>query len=216
VRLDAELQRRYEELRASRARIVEAADAARRKLERDLHDGAQQRLVGLALSLRMARDRLGSDPDQARALLDEASEELARATDELRELARGIHPAVLTDRGLSAALTALAKRSPLTVELDDGVGERLPEPVEAAAYFVVAEALTNAARHAGTDRARVEVARRDGLLRVAVRDEGRGGADPAGSGLRGLADRVQALDGELDISSAPGSGTRIEARIPLS
>jgi signal transduction histidine kinase len=215
ARLDAELKRRYEELRASRARIVEAADAARRKLERDLHDGAQQRLVGLALSLRMARERIDSDPGEARALLDEAQAELARATEELRELARGIHPAVLTDRGLSAALAALAKRSPLRVELKDGVGERLPDSVEAAAYFVVAEALTNAARHAGTDRAEVEVARRDGHLRVAVRDEGRGGADPSGSGLRGLADRVQALDGELEISSPPGKGTRIVARIPV-
>jgi signal transduction histidine kinase len=215
VRLDAELQARYEELRASRARIVDAADAARRKLERDLHDGAQQRLVGLALSLRLARDRLQSDPEEAAALLGEASSELALATDELRELARGIHPAILTDRGLGAALDALAKRAPVDVSLRHALNGDTPPPVEAAAYFVVAEALTNVVRHSGASEVDVSVARRNGALHVEVSDSGRGGADPSGSGLRGLADRVQALDGELEVESHPGAGTAIHARIPI-
>jgi len=215
VRLDAELQARYEELRASRARIVGAADDARRRLERDLHDGAQQRLVGLALSLRLARDRIDGDPAQAAALLDEASAELALATDELRELARGIHPAILTDRGLGAALDTLAKRAPVDVSLRHSLGGGIPAPVESAAYFVVAESLTNIVRHSGAAEAEVSVARRNGALHVAVIDSGRGGADPDGSGLRGLCDRVQALDGELEVESHPGAGTAVHARIPL-
>ena len=215
VRLDAELQARYEELRASRARIVDAADAARRKLERDLHDGAQQRLVGLALSLRLARDRLQSDPEEAAALLDEAAAELALATEELRELARGIHPAILTDRGLGAALDALAKRAPVDVSLRHALDGETPPAVEAAAYFVVAEALTNAVRHSGADEVEVSLTRRNGALHVEVSDSGQGGADPAGSGLRGLADRVQALDGELEVESHAGAGTAIHARIPV-
>ena len=215
VRLDAELQARYEELRASRARIVDAADAARRKLERDLHDGAQQRLVGLALSLRLARDRVESEPEEAAALLDEASAELALATDELRELARGIHPAILTDRGLGAALDTLAKRAPVDVSMRHSLAGETSPPVEAAAYFVVAEALTNVVRHSGAGEAEVNVTRRNGALHVEVSDSGRGGADPAGSGLRGLADRVQALDGELEVESHPGAGTAIHARIPI-
>jgi signal transduction histidine kinase len=215
VRLDAELRARYDELRASRARIVSAADEARRKLERDLHDGAQQRLVGLALSLRLARDRIETDPEQATALLDEASAELAMATDELRELARGIHPAILSDRGLDAALSALAKRSPVDIQLHTSLDGEIPEPVEAAAYFVVAEALTNVVRHSGANEAEVSVARRNGALHVEVSDGGRGGADPAGSGLRGLNDRVQALDGELEVESHHGTGTAVHARIPI-
>jgi signal transduction histidine kinase len=202
-------------LRASRARIVEAGDTARRQIERDLHDGAQQRLVGLALSLRLARDKLESDPEAAAALLDEAGAELALATDELRELARGIHPAVLSDRGLGAALEALAKRSPVSVTLNQSLDGEIPPHVESAAYFVVAEALTNVARHSGATAAEVSVARRNGALLVAVVDSGRGGADPAGSGLRGLADRVQALEGELEVESDSGAGTAIHARIPL-
>jgi signal transduction histidine kinase len=215
IRLDAELQVRLDELRDSRARIVEAGDAARRKLERDLHDGAQQRLVGLALDLRLARERLGEDPEGAAALLDEAQEELARATEELRELARGIHPAVLSDRGLEAAVDALAARAPFPVDVDSRVNGRLPDPVEAAAYFVVAEALTNAAKHAGADRTEVGIRQDDGRLRVEVRDDGGGGADAEGSGLRGLADRVTALDGNLEISSRRGEGTTVRATIPL-
>jgi signal transduction histidine kinase len=216
VRLDAELQARLDELRDSRARIVQAGDAARRKLERDLHDGAQQRLVGLALDLRLAREKLDDDPRAAAAMLDAASTELARATDELRELARGIHPAVLSDRGLSAAVESLARRAPLPVEIDAPLEGQLPEPVESAAYFVVSEALTNVVKHSGADRAEVGIRRSDGRLLVEVRDDGSGGADPAGSGLRGLADRVAALDGRLEVDGATGRGTVVRADIPLT
>ncbi|HYH58638.1 MAG TPA: sensor histidine kinase [Thermoleophilaceae bacterium] len=214
-RLEAALRARVEELRASRARIVEAGYAARRQLERDLHDGAQQRLVALALDLRLTRSKLDSDPGAAAALLDASIAELAQATDELRELARGIHPAILTDRGLGPALDALASRAPLPVELGDVPGERLPEPVETAAYYVVAEALTNVARYADATHAEISVARANGTLRVEVRDDGVGGADPgAGSGLRGLADRVAALDGRLQVSSPHGGGTVVRAEVP--
>jgi signal transduction histidine kinase len=215
VRLDAELRVRLEELRESRARIVEAGYTARRKLERDLHDGAQQRLVGLALDLRLARERLEDDPQAAAEMLDEASAELARATEELRELARGIHPAILSDRGLGAAVESLAQRAPLPVEIDASVEGRLPEPVEAAAYFVVSEALTNVVRHSGADRAEVGIRRDNGRLVVEVADDGTGGADPAGSGLRGLADRVAALDGRLRVDDPAGGGTFVRADIPI-
>jgi signal transduction histidine kinase len=215
VRLDAELQARLDELLESRARIVQAGDAARRKLERDLHDGAQQRLVGLALDLRLARERLAEDPEAAAEMLDEASAELARATEELRELARGIHPAVLSDRGLEAAVESLAKRVPLPVRIDSSIDGRLPEPVEAAAYFVVAEALTNVVRHSHADRAEIEIRRDNGRLMVQVSDDGSGGADRTGSGLRGLADRVAALDGRLEVDGAPSGGTIVRADIPL-
>jgi signal transduction histidine kinase len=216
VRLDAELQARLDELRESRARIVQAGDAARRKLERDLHDGAQQRLVGLALDLRLAREKLEDDPPAAAAMLNDASAELARATEELRELARGIHPAVLSDRGLEAAVESLAKRAPLPVEIDASAEGPLPEPVESAAYFVVAEALTNVVKHSGADRAEVGIRRSNGRLLIEVRDDGSGGADPAGSGLRGLADRVAALDGRLEVNGATGRGTVVRADIPLT
>jgi signal transduction histidine kinase len=215
VRLDAELQARLDELRESRARIVEAGYAARRKLERDLHDGAQQRLVGLALDLRLAREKLEENPKAAATMLDEASAELAKATEELRELARGIHPAILSDRGLEAAVESLGQRAPLPVEIDASIDGRLPEPVEAAAYFVVSEALTNVVRHAGAERAQVGIRRGDGRLLVEVRDDGSGGADPAGSGLRGLADRVAALDGRLEVDGSTGGGTVVRAEIPL-
>lgn len=218
VRLDAELQARVEELHASRQRIVEAGVAERRRLERDLHDGAQQQLVSLALTIRMARGRLPDDPDAAAELLDGAGEELGLALAELRELARGIHPAVLSDRGLGAALEALAGRAPLPVELSHGVAvEGMPETVESATYFVVAEALTNVAKYADATRATVSVTRADGLVEVAIADDGVGGADPGrGSGLRGLADRVAALDGSLDVDSKPGDGTTVTARIPCA
>jgi signal transduction histidine kinase len=215
VRLDAELQARLDELRESRARIVQAGDAARRKLERDLHDGAQQQLVGLALDLRLAREKLEDDPRAAAAMLDDASAELARATEELRELARGIHPAILSDRGLEAAVESLAKRAPLPVDIDASVEDRLPEPVEAAAYFVIAEALTNVVRHSGANRAEVGIRGDNGRLLVEVSDDGSGGADASGSGLRGLADRVAALDGSLQIVDPGGGGTVIRADIPL-
>src|SRR5829696_3804381 len=203
------------ELRASRVRIVEAADEARRRLERDLHDGAQQHLVGLALTMRLARAKLALDPDLAAELLDEALADLAQATDELRELARGIHPAVLTEGGLEPALAGLARRVPVRVTLVEVPTERLPAPVEATAYFVAAEGLTNVARYANARRATVCCRLADGCLVVEVRDDGDGGADPgAGSGLRGLADRVSALDGRLTIDSPPGGGTVLRAEIP--
>jgi PAS domain S-box-containing protein len=206
-----------EEIRASRARIVQAADEARRLLERNLHDGAQQRLVSLSLSLRLAEAKLRTDPEGAASVLAGAREELALALDELRELARGIHPAILTDRGLAAALEALVARAPVPVELEVPE-ERLPEQVEAAAYYVVAEALTNVAKYAGPCSAHVRVREdgEEGLVTVEVLDDGAGGADPErGSGLRGLADRVAALDGRLAVESAPGSGTRVAAEIPV-
>jgi signal transduction histidine kinase len=215
VRLDAELQARLDELRESRARIVEAGYAERRRVERDLHDGAQQRLVALALELQMVRSRMESDPGVAAGMLEEAAGELAAATQELRELARGIHPALLSDRGLVAALEALAQRAPLPVTVEAEDGERPTDAVEAAAYFVVSEALTNVTRHAGARSAEVRVARRDGWLDVEVRDDGSGGADVgSGSGLRGLADRVGALGGTLAIESPPGGGTALRVSLP--
>src|SRR3954469_16630141 len=204
-----------QDLRASRARIVQATDGERRRLERDLHDGAQQRLVALLLSLRLIRSRVESDPHAAAALLEEAIEELSGATSELRELARGIHPAILTDRGLGAALKALAARAPLPVEVHSDVTERLPPPVEAALYFVAAEGLTNVARYANATRAEVRVRRGASVVSVEVSDDGIGGADPVtGSGLRGLSDRIAALDGAIDVTSPPGEGTIVRAVIP--
>jgi signal transduction histidine kinase len=187
----------------------------RRRLERDLHDGAQQRLVSLALTLRLAREKLDSEPGEARRLLDRSREELAEALQELRELALGIHPAVLSDRGLGAAIETLAHRAPVPVEVDGLPTERLPEHVELAAYFVVSEALTNIAKYASASRASVTVTRSDGRLEVAISDDGVGGADPdLGTGLRGLSDRLAALEGELDIDSKAGRGTTVRARIP--
>ena len=209
-RLHAELRARVAEVRASRARLVQASDDARRRLERDLHDGAQQRLVALSVNLRLARSALETDPQGAAELLDECSTELRQATEELRELARGIHPAVLTDRGLEAAVGALAARSSLPVEVEAVPEERLPAPVEAAAYFVVAEALTNVARYSDATHAQVRVERVNGSVVVDVADDGKGGADPAqGSGLRGLTDRLAALDGTLAVESPPGSPRRV-------
>jgi signal transduction histidine kinase len=204
-----------EQLAASRARIVEAADAARRRIERDLHDGAQQRLVSLALSLRLLESRLEPDTEAARELAAACSE-LDAALDELRELARGIHPSILTDRGLEAALEAVAGRSTMPVELALDSCGRLPLSVQTTAYFVVAEALTNASKHAHSDRIHVRLAVGDGHAMVEVRDDGSGGVDPArGSGLSGLADRLSALGGTLEIDSPLGEGTTIRARIPV-
>ena len=206
----------YDKLASSRARIVEAGDAERRRLERNLHDGAQQRLVSLALQLRMVEGSFEANPTRARQDLAEAREQLKYALDELRELARGIHPAILTDGGLARALSALAHRAPLPVEIDDVPDERLPEPVEAAAYYLIAEAITNVAKHANATHVAVSVRRDDGRVLVRVVDDGVGGADPgAGSGLHGLADRVEALHGHLRVDSPPGGGTRLEARIPV-
>ena len=214
--LDAELRESLAELRASRARLVHAGDAARRRLERDLHDGAQSRLVGLALLLRRARMRAAGDYELA-GLLDEAQDELQTSLAELRELARGIHPAVLTDRGLEPALEALVSRVPVPVTVQAGVAGRLPGPVESAAYFVVSEALANVAKYAMATEATVLVRRDNGRVIVAVSDDGVGGADVArGSGLRGLADRVAALDGTLSVDSPAGRGTRLRAEIPCA
>jgi signal transduction histidine kinase len=211
-RLSAELRARIEELRTSRARLVEATDAERRRLERNLHDGAQSRLVALALHLRLTRRK--ADGEVA-TMLDEAVAELQSSLDELRELARGIHPAVLTDRGLEAALRTLADRAPVPVDVTCSMPDRLPAGVETAVYFVVAEALTNVAKYAQAEHATVRVTGRDGTALVEVADDGRGGADvAAGSGLRGLADRVAALDGRLEVASPPGGGTRVRAEIP--
>jgi signal transduction histidine kinase len=214
-RLDAELRANVQELRASRARIVESADAARRRIERDLHDGAQQQLVALALALRTARSRLDHDPEAAGMLLDTAIHELDTAMRELRELARGIHPAILSDRGLGAALEALAQRIPLPVEIEASLPRRVPAAVEAAVYFVVAEALTNVVKYASATHARVAVTGANNRVLVEVADDGIGGADPTrGSGLRGLADRVAALDGRLELDSTPGRGTTVRATVP--
>jgi signal transduction histidine kinase len=216
-RLAAELRAKVHELRASRARIVESGDIARRRIERDLHDGAQQQLVALAMTLRAARSRVERDPAATAELLDAAGEALGTALRELRELARGIHPAVLSDRGLGPALDALAQRIPLPVEIVAAPAGRLPEPVEAAAYFVVAEALTNVARYAGASHARVSVTHASSRLLVEIADDGAGGADPSrGTGLRGLVDRVAALDGRLDVESPPGRGTTVRAIIPCA
>ena len=217
VRLDAELQAKVEELTASRQRLVDAEFRGRRQLERDLHDGAQQRLVSLALGLRLARSKLPDDPVAAQELLESAAAELDTALAELRELARGIHPAVLSDRGLDAALDSLASRAPLPVQIGEVPSEPLPDQVESAAYFVVAEALTNVAKYAQASQATVHVRQANGRVLVEVSDDGIGGADPArGTGLRGLADRVAALDGLLAVQSEPGRGTTVSARIPCA
>jgi PAS domain S-box-containing protein len=211
-----ERKHQEEELRASRTRLVAAGDEARRRLERNLHDGAQQRLVSLSVVLRLARARLDTDPTAAAELLAGAGVELGRALEELRELARGIHPAVLSDRGLNAALASLAERTPIPVELDT-LEQRLPEPIEAAAYYVVSEAIANIVKHARASSAAVRVSSPDGHVVVEVADDGVGGADPtAGSGLRGLADRVAVLEGRLRVESPEAGGTRIVAEIPLS
>jgi PAS domain S-box-containing protein len=204
-----------QELAASRARIVEAGDAERRRLERNLHDGAQQRLVALSLALRVCERKLEQGDEEAGELLRRARDELADALAELRELARGIHPAVLTDHGLVPALEMLAERADVPVEVCAPLAERLPQPVEAAAYYIVAEALTNASKHAQASQVRVDVLRSDHSVLVAVADDGVGDADQSrGSGLRGLRDRVEALGGELAVESPAGAGTTLTARLP--
>jgi signal transduction histidine kinase len=214
ARLQAEVQTQLEQVRASRARIVEAGDAERRRLERDLHDGAQQRLVTLTLALGMARNRAaGADPELA-VLIESASKEAREALTELRELARGIHPAILTETGLAGAIQALAERSPVPTTIIAVPDGRFPAAIEATAYFVVSEALANVAKHAMA-AAEVTIRRLPGRLVVQVSDDGAGGARPEkGSGLRGLADRVAAAGGVLRIDSPPGAGTRLEADIP--
>jgi signal transduction histidine kinase len=203
------------QLAASRARIVSTADEERRRLERNLHDGAQQHLVSLSLLLRQIRDKIGPASGPLEDLLSAASTELAVALDELRELARGIHPAILTQRGLGPALQSLADRSSVRVELDLPGDGRLPQPVEAAAYYLVCEALANVGKYANASGVAVSVARANGTAIVEIVDDGIGGADPQnGSGLRGLSDRIEALEGSLAVFSQPGEGTRIRAEIP--
>ncbi len=211
-----ERNRQQDEIRASRTRIVQAADDARRKLERNLHDGAQQRLVALSVSLRLAEAKLASDPDSAASILAAAREELAHALEELRELARGIHPAVLTDRGLPAAIESLVARTPLPVEAELPA-ERLPPAVEAALYYVVSESLANVVKYAGATAVSVRIELNgDGTVTAEVSDDGVGGADPSrGSGLRGLADRIEALDGRLRVESPEGGGTRVRVEVPI-
>jgi signal transduction histidine kinase len=204
-----------DELAASRARVIAAADESRRRIERNLHDGAQQRLVSLSLSLRLAQTQLRTNPERAAEIISAASEELTQALAELRELARGIHPAILTDRGLETALDALAARAPVPVEVT-ACPQDLPAPVEAAAYYIVSEALTNASKYAAATRAWVSLRVEEGTLYLSVRDDGVGGADPTrGSGLIGLRDRVEALAGMIEIDSPPGAGTRVGAAIPV-
>jgi signal transduction histidine kinase len=210
------LRERVDELRGARQRIIDAADAERRRIERDLHDGAQQRMVAVAVTLGLAQSQLESDLPRASMLIAQARDEAQLAVKELRELARGIHPALLSDRGLGVALEALASRAPVPVEVTGVPGQRLPPAVEAAAYFATAEALTNVAKYARATEAFVELAVDDGRLTLIVRDDGCGGADPsAGTGLRGLFDRVEALDGRLEVDSPLDCGTTVTVELPL-
>jgi signal transduction histidine kinase len=204
-----------DEIAASRARLVEAADEARRRIERDLHDGAQQRLVAAALELTMLDSQFDRDPAAARAALARAREQLDGGLGELRDLARGIHPSVLTDRGLAVALEGLVKRAPMAVELRMDIPERLDPAIEAAGYFLVSEAITNAAKHAQADTVTVEVVVTGDTVLISVTDDGVGGAETGrGSGLGGLRDRVEAVGGRLEITSPPSEGTRLQARLP--
>jgi signal transduction histidine kinase len=217
-RLQAALRARLAELQASRARLVEATESERRRIERDLHDGTQQRLVSLAMSLGLAESRLADDPAAAVPLVREAREALALALAELRELSQGIYPSLLTERGLGAALDDLCRRAALPALLDVSLPGRLPPQVEAAAYFVASEALANAAKHSHANEARVTATLAgDHTLVLAIADDGIGGAAiGGGTGLRGLADRIEALGGKLTISSPPGRGTTIRAEIPCA
>jgi signal transduction histidine kinase len=212
-----DLRVRVDDLRGARQRIIAAADAERQRIERDLHDGAQQRMVAVALTLGMAEKRLATDPASAALLIAQAREEAQLAVTELRELARGIHPAVLSDRGLCPAIEALAARAPVPVEVTGEAAADLGHAVEAAAYFVAAEALTNVAKYAEASEAFVHVSIEDDRLCVKIRDDGVGGAEASsGGGLHGLRDRVDALDGRFEIHSPPGEGTTVTAEIPLA
>jgi signal transduction histidine kinase len=203
-------------VRASRARILAAGDEERRRLERDLHDGAQQRLLASRLALQLARGRIPSDPE-ANALLDEADSEVRGALKDIRSLARGLHPALLSEDGLEPALAALARRSHISVEITDVPRERLPTSIETAIYFLAAEALTNTTKHAGASSARIEVQHYDGQVVVLVADDGVGGATVTpGGGLSGLSDRIEALGGQLTLESRAGQGTRLRGEIPCA
>jgi signal transduction histidine kinase len=214
-RLQAELRARLVELQASRARLVQATDAERRRIERDLHDGTQQRLVSIAMSLGLAESKLPAGPERAKPIVAETREALAAALAELRDLTQGIYPTILTERGLSAALDELCSRSALTAHLRLFLDGRLPIPVETAAYYVVSEALTNAAKHSQASEVSVAASCSGSVLTVEVTDDGVGGVgNGTGSGLRGLADRVEALDGRLSVSSPSGQGTTLRAEFP--
>lgn len=209
------LQARVTTLETTRSRVVDATESERRRLERDLHDGAQQRLIALAMDLGMAREKFASDPDAARMLIDEAHGEAKLAIVELRDLARGIHPAVLTDRGLGAALASVAGRSPVPVDLRVNLPERPPATIEGIAYFIISEALANVAKHANATSAKVSVARTGARLVLEVTDDGDGGADPTkGTGLTGLADRVAAIDGWMHVTSPSGGPTTLTVELP--
>jgi signal transduction histidine kinase len=210
-----QLTERVEVLQATRAGAVDAAAAELQRIERDLHDGAQARLVAIAMDLGLAQQKLETDPDHARQLLAEAREGASAALVELRDLARGIRPALLAERGLPEAIRAFAARSPVPASVSADVGEeRMPEPVESAAYFVVAEALANVAKHAGAKRATVSLVRRGDMLEVLVVDDGVGGANPDGAGIKGLRARIEALDGTLGIASPAGGPTMLRAELP--
>jgi signal transduction histidine kinase len=210
-----ELEERVEVLQATRAGAVDAAAAELERIERDLHDGAQARLVAIAMDLGLAQQKLDEDPEHARQLLAEARDGASAALVELRDLARGIRPALLAERGLGEAVRAFATRSPVPATVTADLGEgRMPEPVESAAYFVVAEALANVAKHAGAKRATVSLVRRDDKLEVLVVDDGHGGANPDGGGLKGLRARVEALDGTLGVASPAGGPTMLRAELP--
>ena len=212
----ADMTARIGELERSRARVVGAGEAERRRIERDLHDGAQQRLVSLAMDLGRAKARFADDPEGARAIIDQAHVEAKEALVELRNLVRGVHPPVLADRGLDAALSGLAALSPVPVTVRADMPVRAAPSVEAIAYFIVAEALTNIAKHARATRAEVSADRHGNVLRIVVRDDGIGGADPRGQGLSGLADRVAGVDGRLSVRSPAGGPTVIEVDLPCA
>ncbi|HEX8686553.1 MAG TPA: histidine kinase, partial [Pyrinomonadaceae bacterium] len=217
ARLQAELRARLAELQASRARLVEATDAERQRIERDLHDGTQQRLVSIAMTLSLAESKLAADRPAVEPVLREARDALSAALAELRELTQGIRPAILVERGLSAALDDLARRAALPVRVDVSISGRLPEQIEGAAYFVASEALANAAKHSHASEVRLSATEEDGGLVLEVADDGIGGAAAGGgSGLRGLADRVEALNGRLTISSPPARGTTLHAEFPCA
>jgi signal transduction histidine kinase len=209
------LRERVDHLRGARQRIITAADAERRRIERDLHDGAQQRLVALTVLLGLAESRLASNPGSAAELIAQAREEAQLAVKELRELAHGIHPTLLSELGLGAALEALATRAPLPVSISGVPAVRLPPAVESTAYYVTAEALTNVAKYARAGRAFVHLSIEEDRLQLQVGDDGVGGADPSGTGLRGLQDRVDALDGTLEVHSPRGGGTTVRVELPL-
>ncbi len=212
---DQALVQQVSRLETSRTAAVDSAEAERRRIERDLHDGAQQRLVALAAGLGAGREKFDDDPEQARAMVSDAHEEAKAALTEIRDLVRGIHPVILEDRGLDAALSAIVAKSPVPVALDVQIAERPPAAIESAAYFIVNEALTNVARHASATRANISIARAGDRLVVEIRDNGRGGADPtAGSGLAGMRERVTALGGNMYVISPPGGPTTISVELP--